>query len=105
MRIIPKKTRVTLEFFKGIEIPDLIVGLIGGLLILAVLMSQFPGKLWSCTIIFVLTVALIAPIDDQKAYVTLLWHIWPDPIILSGEMQRPEKTEKRRKILLPVWRI
>lgn len=72
MRIIPKKTRVTLEFFKGIEIPDLIVGLIGGLLILAVLMSQFPGKLWSCTIIFVLTVALIAPIDDQKAYVTLL---------------------------------
>ena len=29
MRIIPKKTKVAMEFFKGVEIPDVFVGIDG----------------------------------------------------------------------------
>ena len=68
MRIIPKKTRVNLEFFKGIEIPDLIVGMIGGIVIVAVLLSDLPFRLVICSFFFVLTFVLVAPLDDQKTY-------------------------------------
>ncbi len=39
MRIIPKKTKVSMEFFKGVEIPDVIVGLIGISIVISVVFS------------------------------------------------------------------
>ena len=72
MRIIPKKTKVNLEFFKGVEIPDLIVGLIGGGVIMAVLLSELPFRMWICSFFFVLTFALLVPLDDQKTYMIIL---------------------------------
>ncbi len=72
MRIIPKKTKVNLEFFKGVEIPDLIVGLIGGGVIMAVLLSNLPFRVWICSFFLVVTFVLLVPIDDQKTYVILL---------------------------------
>ena len=72
MRIIPKKTKVNLEFFKGVEVPDLIVGLIGGGVIMAVLLSNLPFKMWICSIFLIITFALLVPVDDQKTYVMIL---------------------------------
>ncbi len=72
MRIIPKKTKVNLEFFKGVEIPDLIVGLIGGGVITAILLSDLPFRIWICSFFFVVTFALLVPLDDQKTYMIIL---------------------------------
>ena len=46
MRIIPKKTKVAMEFFKGVELMDVAVGLIGAVIATAVFMSNLPFKLW-----------------------------------------------------------
>ena len=42
MRIIPKKTKVSIEFFKGVDIIDLIIGMIGIFLVAMVVMSSLP---------------------------------------------------------------
>ena len=72
MRVIPKRTKVDMEFFKGIGIPEMIVGFIGGVLIMAVVLSQLPFKLWITSGILILIVGLIAPIDDEKGYMTII---------------------------------
>ncbi len=73
MRIIPKKTKVAMEFFKGIELLDVVVGLIGGCLVVSILMSNLPYRVWIALITAVIFAALIIPMDGEKAY-TMLFH-------------------------------
>ena len=68
MRIIPKETKVRIEFFKGIELLDVIVASIGISLAASVFVSNLPYKLWIIMGILVLFAALIIPLDDEKGY-------------------------------------
>ena len=68
MRIIPKKTKVRLEFFKGIGVVDLIVALIGLAVIGAIFMSDLPGHRVVAVILLIILVGMIVPIDDDKGY-------------------------------------
>lgn len=71
MRIIPKKTRVRLEFFKGIGVVDLIVALCGAGLALAVFVSDLPGHLVISIILAVIVIGLVFPVDDDRGYLML----------------------------------
>ena len=46
MRIIPKKTKVAMEFFKGVEIPDVLIGIVGLSMVISVIFSNLPFRLW-----------------------------------------------------------
>ena len=46
MRIIPKKTKVAMEFFKGVEVPDVIVGIIGISIVISVVFSNLPFRFY-----------------------------------------------------------
>lgn len=69
MRIIPKKTKVRLEFFKGIGIVDLLVALVGGSLAVAIFISDLPGHMIIASILAVLVIGLVIPIDDDRGYI------------------------------------
>lgn len=71
MRIIPKKTKVTMEFFKGVEIPDVLVGIIGISIVISVVFSNLPFRLWIGIAIAVLFGASIVPIEGEKAYMMI----------------------------------
>ncbi len=71
MRIIPKKTKVSMEFFKGVEIPDVIVGLIGISIVISVVFSNLPFRLYIGTAIAVLFGASVVPVDGEKAYMMI----------------------------------
>ena len=45
MRIIPKKTKVAMEFFKGVEIPDVLIGIVGLSMVISVIFSNLPFRL------------------------------------------------------------
>ena len=66
MRIIPKKTKVSMEFFKGIEIPDVLVGTVGITIVISVLFSNLPYRMGIALGIAVLFGASIIPIDGDK---------------------------------------
>ena len=46
MRIIPKKTKVAMEFFRGVEVPDVFVGIIGISIVISVVFSNLPFRIW-----------------------------------------------------------
>ena len=73
MRIIPKKTRVEMEFFKGISVIDIIVLGVGLLLSVTILLSDLPFHVILFTIVLVLTIGLVIPIDDDKGYMFIFY--------------------------------
>lgn len=74
MRIIPKKTKVAMEFFKGVEIPDVFVGIIGISIVISILFSNLPFRLWIGMVIAVLFGASVVPVDGEKAYM-MIYHL------------------------------
>ncbi len=68
MRIIPKKTKVAMEFFKGVEIPDVFVGIVGISIILSVVFSNLPFKLAIGGTVAVIFGASVIPVEGEKAY-------------------------------------
>ena len=75
MRVIPKRTKVRLELFKGIEVVDVIVGSAGIALTISVFLSNFPGHIVVSIILFALTVGMVVPLGDDKGYLFVLYGI------------------------------
>ncbi|MEG0988965.1 MAG: ATP-binding protein [Clostridium sp.] len=73
MRIIPKKTKVTIEFFKGIDIINMLIGFIGLSLVALIIMSTVPFKLPIITALIIIFAVLLAPIDEDKNYEVVLY--------------------------------
>ena len=71
MRIIPKTTKVAIEFFKGIELLDVLVGLVGISIATALFVSNIPNRMWLVLVDIIVFVALIVPLDDEKGYMML----------------------------------
>lgn len=74
MRIIPKKTKVTTELFKGVSVLDVIIGMFGVLICVALLTSNIPYSGWILIGVLALFVFLLMPMDDEKVYM-LMFHV------------------------------
>ncbi|MCR4715841.1 MAG: DUF87 domain-containing protein [Lachnospiraceae bacterium] len=74
MRLIPGRTKVKIELFKGVTLADVGVGLVGVLLITFCLASSLPAKWVITAIILSIFVPLLFRIDDDPMYL-FLWHM------------------------------
>ena len=97
MRIIPKKTKVSIEFFKGIDMIDMLIVLAGFFLAALIFMSAIPFKLYLIVGVLVFFGMLVAPMDDCKTYEYL--------IFLIRYLARPkrivsEKTGETTKVMV-----
>ena len=72
MRLIPGKTKVQIELFKGDSLWDLIIGGIGIAMVLLVLFSSLPFKLAISIGVFVFTGLLIVRLDTEPNYMMML---------------------------------
>ena len=68
MRIIPKNTKVSTEFFKGITLADMVVGFIGILIIFLIAVSSLPYRGYIAIGFGFLLVFLLVRIDDESNY-------------------------------------
>ncbi|MDR1205810.1 MAG: ATP-binding protein [Peptococcaceae bacterium] len=70
MRIIPKNTKVRIEFFKGVELLDVLVGAVGVAIDMALFVSNMPFKMVAIGVVSVIFAGLILPFEDNgdKAY-------------------------------------
>ncbi len=75
MRVIPKRTKVRLELFKGVEVVDVLVGAAGIGLTISLVFSNLPGKFVLAVILGLFTIAMVVPIDDDKGYLFVLYLI------------------------------
>ena len=70
-RIIPRKTKVKLEFIRGITGIDLILGVIGAAIAVVLFASNFPGHFWIAGVYTIFFLSIFIKIsDDERLYVT-----------------------------------
>ena len=72
MRLIPGKTKVRVELFRGVTLGDIVVGAVAVLMLILVLVSNLPWKLPICIAIGVVAVMLVIRLDEQPNYIYLL---------------------------------
>ena len=72
MRIIPKQTRVRMQFFKNIDLPDAIIGLIGIAIVVILFSSNIPWRYWGMLGVGVFYVILFLKLDSDRNYVMIL---------------------------------
>lgn len=71
-RLIPGKTKVRIELFRGVTLADIVIGVVAMAMLVFVMLSTIPGKLWICLGILAVTVLLLVRLDEQPNYVFLL---------------------------------
>ena len=72
MRLIPGKTKVKIELFKGVTIGDVIVGVITLALVALVALSSFPGRLYIALVVLAIGAGLIFRLDEEPTYMLLI---------------------------------
>ena len=72
MRLIPGKTKVQIELFKGITLTDIIIGFVAALLVGFVLTSALPGQIFIIGVIVVITALLLLRLDSEPNYIFVL---------------------------------
>ncbi|SEK80828.1 AAA-like domain-containing protein [Ruminococcus sp. YRD2003] len=72
MRLIPGKTKVKIELFKGVTLGDIIVGIITLALVTLVLLSTFPFRVIIAIAILITGAWLIFRLDTEPNYVIML---------------------------------
>ena len=74
MRMIPKATKVKFTFYKGITIPDVVIGMASLALIALTLASNFPWRIYAALGIFSLTIPLYITVTDRRLYMEI-WYL------------------------------
>ena len=68
MRIIPKRTKVKVQFYKGIGIYDVIIGVIALAFLALAVTSNLPNKYTIALVILILVAPMYIPLGDIKLY-------------------------------------
>ena len=93
-RLIPGKTKVHIELFRGITLRDVIVGIVALAMLIFVLLSNLPGKLYISIAVILIAVLLLIRLDEQPNYMYFL-HI----LTFFGYKRRFERLQKDRQLL------
>ena len=75
MRIIPKQTKVKMQFYKGIGIFDVLIGLIALAFIALTATSNLPNKYIISVVILIIAAPLFIPIGEIKVYQAVYYAI------------------------------
>lgn len=68
MRIIPKASKVKLTFYRGVTIPDMIIGFVGLALVAITLSTNFPFRFYIAIGILCLIIPLYIKVNDERLY-------------------------------------
>lgn len=106
MRIIPKKTKVRMEFFKGIETLDVFVAALGLLVSISVMFSNLPFRLWGGLVIAGIFGVALIPLDGEKGYMmfyhTLRYISREKGYTRMSNEKKEKKNAKKGKVKLTV---
>ena len=93
VRIIPRRTKVKLEFMRGFTAIDLVLAVIAAAILIVLIASDFEGHIWVAIVWAIFGISLFFKISDSdRLYVTYV-HI----IRYSMQKKLYEKTPKNNK--------
>lgn len=95
-RIIPRKTKVKLEFIRGITGIDLILAVVGAAIAIVLFASNFTGHFWIAGVYTIFFLSIFIKIsDDERLYVTCayLFRFMAQKKKFSAEAQGNKKSD------------
>ena len=101
-RLIPGKTKVQIELFKGVRLADVLVGLIAFLMIVFVVISSLPYKFYIILGLLCVACLLLVRLDTVPTYTYLLnmlrhfaYHRKYRRAITDEQLLNPEESKKK----------
>lgn len=74
VRVIPRRTKVKLEFVRGVTGVDLILGIIAAAVCGVLIASNFPGALWVGLVWGIFAISLFFKVSDsERFYITIMY--------------------------------
>ena len=75
VRIIPRRTKVKLEFVRGVTGTDLIIAIIAIAILIVLAASNFPGHIWIALVWAILGISLFFKIADSDRFYVTMGHL------------------------------
>ncbi len=94
MRLIPGKTKVHVELFRGVTLGDILICAIALVMLVFVVISNLPWKIGICIAVAILAGMLLFRMDDQPNYIYLL-HI----LSFFGYHRRFRRLDRDEKLI------
>ena len=60
-----------MEFFKGVEVPDVLVGVVGVSIVISVIFSNLPNRMIIAAAVAIVFAASVVPMDGEKGYMMI----------------------------------
>ena len=108
MWLIPGKTKVQTEIFKGVSLADILIGIVAGIIFVFLLLSNLPYKFVISIVLFFVTALLLVRIDAEPNYVFLMHmlryigyprrfsKIYSDKYLISKNIKGEQEAGKER---------
>lgn len=93
VRIIPRRTKVKLEFIRGFTAFDLVLAVIAVVVLIVLAASNFPGHIWIAMVWAILAISLFFKVADSDRFYVTLAHL----ARFSMQKKKYEKSPKKGK--------
>ena len=93
VRIIPRRTKVKLEFMKGVTGIDLLIGVIAVVVLILLAASNFEGHIWIALVWAIFSISLFFKIADSDRFYVTIMHL----ARFSMQKKKYEKNPKKGK--------
>ncbi len=101
VRIIPRKTKVKLEFVKGVTGIDLLIGLVAIAVLIVLAASNFPGHIWIALVWAILAISLFFKIADSDRFYVTISHLARFSMQKKKYEKKPKKGKANIKDIIP----
>jgi len=93
VRVIPRRTKVKLEFVKGFTGIDLIIALVVAAVLIVLAASNFEGHVWVALVWAIVGISLFFKIADTDRFYVTMMHL----VRFSMQKKKYEKSPKKHK--------
>lgn len=101
VRIVPRRTKVKLEFVKGFTGLDLVIAVIAVAVLIILAASNFPGHIWIAMVWAILALSLFFKIADSDRFYVTLTHLARFSMQKKKYEKKPKSGKSNMKDIIP----
>ena len=101
VRIIPRRTKVKLEFVRGVTGTDLIIAIIAIAILIVLAASNFPGHIWIALVWAILGISLFFKIADSDRFYVTMGHLARFSMQKKKYEKKPKKGKANIRDIIP----
>lgn len=105
IRVIPRRTKVKLEFVKGVTGIDLLIGTIAIVVLIVLAASNFAGHIWIAMVWAIVSLSLFFKIADSDRFYVTLTHLARFSMQKKKYEKNPKKGKSNIKDIIPFQSI